>query len=335
MKLTVPICLLTLTAGLALAQPSGTLEHIRVHGEALEGNLIGDPTTRDIEIYLPPGYNDDTSKRYPVVYLLHGYGGEAATWIRERANLPGSADRDIAAGKIKPMILVVPDAYNKYGGSMYSASIGTGDWERYITHDLVNYIDSHYRTLAMRESRGLGGHSMGGYGAWRIGMKYPQMFAALYPMSACCLMNSPRPRPADAPEPPQREMRRNDRGVVDVQSGEAAAWSPNPQNPPLFFDRPVVDNALRPEIAAKWIANSPLAMIDQYYYNLIQYDAIATEVGLDDTLLNSVRQMEKSLERLGIEHSYAEYDGDHTNHVPERIEENVLPFFSQHLKFQE
>jgi S-formylglutathione hydrolase len=120
---------------------------------------------------------------------------------------------------------------------------------------------------------------------------------------------------------------------VDVASGEAAAWSPNPQNPPLFFDRPVVDGQLQPEIAAKWIANSPLAMVDQYVTNLKKYNAIATDVGLQDTLLGSIRQMDQSLTRLGIDHTFETFDGDHSNHLKDRVELKVLPFFSEHLAF--
>src|SRR5678809_1349750 len=86
-----------------------------------------------------------------------------------------------------------PDAFTKYSGSMYSSSPTTGDWEAYIAEDLVGYVDSHYRTIANRMSRGLGGHSMGGYGTIRIGMKRPDVFSSLYIMSACCLMNNPRP----------------------------------------------------------------------------------------------------------------------------------------------
>src|SRR5881392_635548 len=88
------------------------------------------------------------------------------------------------------MIVVVPDSKTLHNGSMYSSSVTTGDFERYISHDVVAYIDSHYRTIASRKSRGLVGHSMGGYGASRIGMKHPDVFGSLYIMSPCCL--SPR-----------------------------------------------------------------------------------------------------------------------------------------------
>jgi len=107
--------------------------------------------------------------------------------------LAEAADKDIAAGTMREMILVNPDAFTKYSGSMYSSSPTTGDWQSYIADDLVSYVDKHYRTIANRMSRGLGGHSMGGYGTIRIGMKRPDVFSSLYIMSACCLMNTPFP----------------------------------------------------------------------------------------------------------------------------------------------
>ena len=119
--------------------------------------------------------------------MLHGYGFGYDTFNGRLATLPDSADRDIAAGSIKDMIVVMPDAYTLHKGSMYSNSITTGYWEDYVAVDLVSYIDSHYRTIANRRSRGLGGHSMGGYGTLRLAMKRPDVFGAIYALSSCCL----------------------------------------------------------------------------------------------------------------------------------------------------
>src|SRR5207249_12119449 len=94
------------------------------------------------------------------------------------------------------LIVVLPDSKTVHNGSMYSSSVTTGDFENYVASDLVSYIDAHYRTIASRESRGLVGHSMGGYGATRIGMKHADVFGSLYIMSPCCLS----PRPAVSPE---------------------------------------------------------------------------------------------------------------------------------------
>src|SRR5215475_13792561 len=159
------------------AATKGTVEHIKVHSKSLEGNLEGDSPDRDVFVYLPPSYGANRNQRYPVLYLLHGYGLTAERWMTFAA-LAENADKDIAAGTMKEMILVNPDAFTMWNGSMYSASASTGDWEAYIADDLVAYVDSHYRTIADRMSRGLGGHSMGGYGTVRIGMKRPDVFSA-------------------------------------------------------------------------------------------------------------------------------------------------------------
>ena len=360
----------------------GVVERIKVHGKSLEGNLEGDAADRDVFVYLPPSYASDRNRRYPVVYLLHGYGLTAERWM-PFTNLAVAADNDIAAGTMKEMILVSPDAFTKYNGSMYSASPTTGDWETYLAEDLVGYIDSHYRTIAARESRGLGGHSMGGYGTIRIGMKRPDVFSTLYIMSACCLMNNPgagrggagnrgdaargargdaaAPTAAQAAQtasapaaagaaPATADGARGDGnrgqgrgqgagrgrgagGFGNVQGAEAAAWSSNPKNPPNYYDLPVQDGQPQPLIVAKWVANSPLAMIDQYVKNLKKYHAIMGEVGTADGLAASNRQLDDVMTTFGVTHTFETYEGDHTNRVPERIEKKVLPFFSDNLSF--
>jgi enterochelin esterase-like enzyme len=325
--------------GAAPAGPrTGTVEQIVVHGKSLEGNLEGDSPDRPATVYLPPSYATDQARRYPVVYLLHGYGGREDTFTTRLANLAGSADRLAGAQGFSELIVVTPSAYSLHKGSMYSNSPTTGDWERFIAEDLVAYMDSHYRTLAVRASRGLAGHSMGGYGALRIGMKRPDVFFALYLMSSCCLGANRSPQPqsmAAAAAITTREQAEEAAKAPgfgpSVNLASAAAWSPNPANPPLFLDLPVKDGKVRPEIVAKWVANAPLEMVDQYAANLNRYYSLGVEIGTEDTLLASNRQLHEALTRLRVPHYYEEYQGDHTNKVRERIERNVLPFFAKNL----
>jgi hypothetical protein len=114
---------------------------------------------------------------------------------------------------------------------------------------------------------------------------------------------------------------------------ESAAWSPNPQNPPFYFDLPLKDGQPQPEVVARWAANAPMAMIDQYMTNLKKYHAIGLEVGLQDTLLSGNKMLDEVLTRFGIAHTYETYEGDHTNRIPERFDQNLLPFFSKNLSF--
>jgi len=336
--------------------PKGSAERIKVHGASLEGNLEGDSPDRDVVVYLPPSYAKSPKRRYPAVYFLHGYSVGVEAYVK-LLNLPEMADNAIAAGA-REMILVLPDAFTVYNGSMYSNSPTTGDWEGFLSRDLVAYIDSHYRTVADRDSRGLSGHSMGGYGTVRVGMKHPEVFSALYAMSSCCLMNNPAlPPPApegargrgNAPAPPAptpasaqgnnargpaAEGRgRGGAGFGNVMSAEAAAWSPDPANPPQYFDLPTKDGQIQPLVAAKWVANSPLAMVSQYVPNLKQYRAIVMDVGDKDGLNGMNVELDREFTRLGITHVFEQYDGDHGNRVASRFQNNLLTFFSQQLKF--
>jgi enterochelin esterase-like enzyme len=320
---------------------ANAVEHIKVHGKSLEGNLEGDSPDRDVTIYLPPSYATDRTRRYPVVYLLHGYGGRDDTFNGRLATLPDSADKLAAAGTAKEMIVVTPNAFSLHKGSMYSSSMTTGDWETYVAGDLVAYVDGHYRTIANRLARGLAGHSMGGYGAVRIGMKRPDVFSSLYLMSSCCLSAQLNPRPeqlAAAEAIKTREAAEEagrGRGFgPSVSLASGAAWSPNPNNPPLYLDLPVKNGTVQPEVVAKWAANAPLAMVSQYIPNLKMYRAIAMEVGTKDGLLATNKELEQTFARFGVSHTYEEYEGDHTNKVYERIEMNVLPFFSKNLSFE-
>jgi enterochelin esterase-like enzyme len=317
---------------------AGTVEKITVHGKALEGNLEGDSPDREATVYLPPSYAADQNRRFPVIYLLHGYGGRDDTFTARLATLAESSDRLAAAQGFSSAIVVTPNAFTLHKGSMYSNSPTIGDWERFIAEDLVAYIDGHYRTLPNRMSRGLAGHSMGGYGALRIGMKRPDVFFSLYLMSSCCLTANRNPNlegmaASEAIKTrEQAEEASRGRGFgPSVNLASAAAWSPNPNNAPLYLDLPVKDGKVRPDIVAKWVANAPLEMIDQYVDNLKKYYAIAMEIGTADGLLASNKQLHDAMARLRVPHSYEEYDGDHTNKVKDRIELHVLPFFSKNL----
>ena len=317
------------------AKPT-TVEHIKVHGASLEGNLEGDAVDRDVFVFLPPSYAKEKNRRYPVVYALHGYSIGAEQWTHE-IHVPQTIEGAFAQGA-KEMIVVLPDSKTVHNGSMYSSSVTTGDFERFIAHDVVAYIDAHYRTIPDRSSRGLVGHSMGGYGASRIGMKHSDIFGALYIMSPCCL--SPRPARTDPEiEKALAAVKTPDDSAKlsffpRAQLASAAAWSPNPKNPPLYLDLPMKDGAPQPDVLAKWAANAPLAFIDQYIDNLRQYRAIAIDVGDKDGLRTDTAKLHDVLDTNGIKHSFEVYPGTHTSAVADRFQNHVMPFFSQNLCFQ-
>ncbi len=313
------------------------VERIKVHGTSLEGNLEGDAADRDVIVFLPPSYATSKTRRYPVVYALHGYSIGAEQWTHE-IHVPQTIEGAFAL-RTQEMIVVLPDSKTLYGGSMYSSSVTTGDFERFVAHDLVAYIDAHYRTIPARSSRGLAGHSMGGYGAARIAMKYSEVFGSVYIMSPCCLS----PRPAGPANPDFDRALAAVKTSADAaglpfplraQLATAAAWSPDPKNPPLYLDLPVKDGAPQPDVLAKWAANAPLAFIDQFIGNLRQYRAIAIDAGDQDMTRIDAGKLHDVLDRYGIANSFEMYHGTHTSAVADRFQNHVLPFFSQNLCFK-
>jgi len=320
------------------ARPA-TVERITIHGTALEGNLEGDSVDRAVIVFLPPSYARESRRRYPVVYALHGYSIGAEQWTQE-IHVPQTIEGAFAHGA-KEMIVVVPDSKTVHNGSMYSSSVTTGDFETFIARDVVSYIDAHYRTMANRNSRGLVGHSMGGYGATRIGMKHADVFGSLYIMSPCCLSPRQAAPPGQAPNQANEEALAAVKTAADsaklpfglrAQLASAAAWSPNPNNPPLYLDLPIGDK--QQSVLARWSANAPLAFIDQYIGNLRQYRAIAIDVGDQDNLKVDSGRMHDVLTRMCMKHDFEIYSGTHTSHVAVRFQDYVMPFFSRTLAFE-
>jgi enterochelin esterase-like enzyme len=316
----------------------GTVQRVTVHGKGLEGNLEGDSPDRDVAVYLPPSYETDRTRRYPVVYMLHGFTDNVDNWWGVHPhfiNLPEVIEKALAAGAMREMIVVMPNAFTRYQGSMYSNSATTGDWEDFIASELVGYIDSHYRTIPEAAARGLSGHSMGGYGAIRIGMKHPEVFSSLYILSPCCMAANLQPNSrgmaqAEAVQDPADVAKAE--FLTKAMLASAAAWSPNPKNPPFYFDLPTKNGEVQPAIVAKWAANAPLAMIDQYIANLKRLRAIAVDAGAQDvSIAGTVTVLHEILNSYGIRHTFEIYEGTHTSRIAERVEKQTLPFFSSNL----
>ena len=153
-----------------------------IQGQEVTGNIVsriinstylqntgGENPNRKMSVYLPPNY-ERSEQRYPVIYYLHGFMGTDSIYPNMKAIL----DISISKGKIRPFLLVISDQYTLFEGSFYSNSSLTGNWSDFTAKELVDYMDKNFRTIANRESRGIGGHSMGGYGAIKIGMLYPE-----------------------------------------------------------------------------------------------------------------------------------------------------------------
>lgn len=322
---------------IALLAAPGSVERIKVHGPSLVGNLSGDSPDRDVSIWLPPAYKTETGRRFPVIYMLHGFTDSDEKWfglVKHWINLPSILD------EAQPQaIVVMPNAFTRFHGSMYSSSATTGDWERYVSEDLVRYIDSHYRTIPNVASRGLAGHSMGGYGAMRIGMKRPDVFGSIYLLSPCCMLPGPAQRNSEIEKKVAavREPADVDKAdfITKIILASAAAWSPNPAKAPFFVDLPVENDQPNPQVTAKWTANLPLAMVDQYISNLRKLRGIGMDSGTkDEPIATGVRTLDATLSAYKVDHRSEIYEGDHLNRIAERITTKVLPFFAEHLAAQ-
>jgi S-formylglutathione hydrolase FrmB len=236
-------------------------------------------------------------------------------------------------------IVVLPDSKTVHNGSMYSSSVTVGDFELYVARDVVAFVDAHYRTIPQRASRGLVGHSMGGYGATRIAMKHADVFGSVYIMSPCCLS----PRLPGGPGADVDKVLEAVKTPADsaglaffprARLATAAAWSPDPKSPPLFLELPTRGGEPRPEVLAKWAAHAPLAFLDQYVGSLRRYRAIAIDVGDQDFLKDEAARLHEALDRYGIANTFDLYAGTHVSKVAERFQNHVMPFFGRSLCFQ-
>ena len=325
----------TETPAVVSGAPKVRIDRVKVHSGQIAGNLIGTSPDRDVIVVLPPSYDKQPKRRYPVVYALHGYSIGAEQWLKE-LHLPDTVEAAFAKGTPE-MILVFPDSKNEYNGAFYSNSVTTGNFENFIADELVAYVDSHYRTLARPESRGLVGHSMGGYGASRIGIRRAEMYGALYLMSPCC-QSALGTQGLTAEQAAQIDAVASVKDAAKLPFASlgpvaiSAAFSPNPQHAPLFVDLPVdLQGKDRPEILAKRAANAPLAFLDQYVWKVRKYRAIAMDVGDHDSLLGDTRKMHEALLAQGIKNDFEVYHGTHTSRVAFRFQDNVLPFFGRSL----
>ncbi len=335
----------------APALRAGSVVTVTVHSQGLEGNKLGDSADRTVTIYLPPSYASSPQRRFATLYLLHGYTRDPAVWTTEifpGSSLSQALDGLMAAGKSREMIVVMPDSRNKYLGSMYSNSVVTGNWEDFIVRDVVSYVDSHYRTLAKRESRGIAGHSMGGYGALMLGMKHADIFSAVYALSPCCdamkadlTSSNPAWHAAIAANASGKffsSPHGPDEFFTDAFTASGAAWSPNPSRP-MFADLPYREEGGRlvenPETMKLWQEHMPLYAVVRYRDNLMHLRGLYIDYGLQDQFSHipvGIRAISDELTQLGVPHVLASYTGDHGNHVRDRLEMAVMPFFSEMLE---
>ena len=332
-----------------------SMNSIKIDAPSLMDNLVGEPTERTIYVYLPPSYGT-SEKQYPVVYYLPGYGDSNVIGFR----LPGDMDALIESGKVNEMIIVVAGGDSKMGGSFYVNSPVTGNWEDYIVKDVVSFVDSHFRTLPQAESRGITGHSMGGFGALNITMHQPEVFGAVYSMSpglfdenglAESFMFAQDSLIQDfvdyeaelASLPPEDAQRKMFAAPEEFSLAYGYAFAPNPDRHPPYFDYPYAEIGgqlvRNEEIWKKWesgfggIAEEAM----QYKENLLKLKGIVVDYGIHDEnpwIPKGSEYYGEQLTAAGIPVKVERYEGNHFDQLGQRIREHMLPFFSTLLTFE-
>lgn len=329
-----------LAATIVQSQTSGKIVSAILSAESLK-NLGDENPSRKISVYLPPGY-DAGNKKYPVIYYLHGFMGNDSIY----PGMKDILDLAIQRQKIRPFILVIADHFTLYSGSFYSNSILTGNWTDFTAKDLTAYMDKNFRTIPEKSGRGIAGHSMGGYGAIKTAMLYPDVFSSLYALSPGLLAfvkefgpNSESFKQLGGIKT-REELNRTyyPRVLVAV----ARAWSPNLNRPPFYCDFPftyIKDSlVVNKPVYEKWKENMPVYMDDKYFDNLRKLKAIKLDWGRNDAARFPLQigMFSQRLENSGIAHFAEEYIGDHGNKIwsmDGRVLNDLLPFFNDHLRF--
>lgn len=322
----------------------GTITYIRFVAPSLKDNPAGEHAERRLSIYLPPGYGK-SKKRYPVIYMLHGYEGNDSTYMDSFGK---ELDAAIASHRIRPVIMVLPNSDTEYKGSWYTNSSFTGNWADYIAKDIVQLTDQRYRTIKDRNSRGISGVSMGGHGALKLAMLYPDVFGSVYAMTPAVLNWSDGNNVGlDAfrqiAKATSKEEIFNDfscRLMIDL----GRTYSPNPNKPPFFADMPAnyVNDSCIIDLAVKrkWDGNLPTRMIETHLAALKSMRAIKLDWGRNDKGRHvpvTCLEFSKTLEQFGIVHFAEEYLGGHGGNLggkDGRLMNEVFPFFDNYLVFK-
>jgi S-formylglutathione hydrolase FrmB len=318
-----------------LLRLQGDLRIDFIDSPALRGNALGDPSERPVIVYLPPGYDPQGSRKYPVLYCLHGYTGDAAALIGARpweTNVVQWIDRLIAERRMQPVILVIVDGFTRLGGSQYVNSIHNGDYATYVVSDVIGNVDASYRTVAKESGRAVLGKSSGGFGSLYLSMQYPGTFAAFASHSGDSYFAYAQPRGfVDAqrtlekhnwdiaafveqfekkPKRPQPEY------VTMEMLGYTAAYTPKSAaafDLELPFDRET--GALREDVFARWLEFDPVEMCQHKQAELARLRLRYVDCGRRDEYALDIgaRVLTSRMRAMGLEVRHEEFDDDHRN----------------------
>ena len=312
--------------------PPGEVRRFTIESRALKGNLLGDPTTRELHLYRPAGY--DAGRRYPLLVDVVGFTGSGRShtnWKPFTENVPERLDRLIGTGALPPVVVAFPDCFTRLGGNQYINSAAMGRYEDYLIDEVVPFVERE-TACGGAGRRGLFGKSSGGYGAIVHGMRRPDVWSALACHSGdmafelCYLVDMPATL---------NELAKHDRSIEKFVAhfeqakkpkekeimalmilAMAATYDPDPSRY-LGIRLPVdIETCeLIPELWQRWLAHDPVRMVDACADNLRRLKAIYIDCGSEDQyhLHYGARQLNRALNRLGIAHTYEEFPDNHSD----------------------
>lgn len=318
---------------LRFSGPRGRVQIETIDSRILASNPLGDPSSRELPVYLPASY-DHGSTTYPVVYCLSGFTGSARSWFNFQAWVPAMDERldALFASGAPEMIVVFPDCFTRYGGSQYLDSPAVGNYRSWLVQEIVPYVDAHFRTKSERRYRGVLGKSSGGYGALMLAMDHPELFSALachsgdmyfeytylpdFPVAARALEKAGGLNKFLEGFGSSPLSGKSDHALVNTIA-MSACYSPNPQTKPHLFDLPFETSTgeIRREVWERWLQKDPICRARSEKHGLKELGLIYLDCGLrDEYHLNlGARILVAELAKQGITTIYEEFDGGHSN----------------------
>ncbi|MGZ6122030.1 MAG: alpha/beta hydrolase [Vulcanimicrobiaceae bacterium] len=318
-----------------LLRVAGDVRIDSVDSPALANNPLGDRSERPVVVYLPPGYDAEGSRSYPVLYCLHGYTGDAAALVSARpweTNVIQWMDRLVTGAAMPEALLVIVDGFTRLGGSQYVDSVHNGAYATYVTRDVIGHVDRNYRTIAQEGGRAVLGKSSGGFGSMYLAMQYPGTFAAFASHSGDSYFRYAHPPAFPTVQRTLEKFdwniarfvehfeKQNKRPQTDYETmemlGYAAAYSPRSATAfdlELPFDRKT--GALDDAIFARWLAYDPVEMAASKQQELSRLRLRYLDCGRRDEygLDIGARVMAARLREFGLSVQHEEFDDDHRN----------------------
>jgi enterochelin esterase family protein len=323
---------------------AGTLERIRFRGEALVDNALGDPVERELLVYLPPSYASQGARRYPVLFVLTGYGSTNQSLLNFKAwepNLLERYERLIGQG-CREAVLVLADCFTRLGGSQFIDSRGTGRYQSYLADDIVSFVDQKYRTIAKREARAIVGKSSGGFGALAMGMDRPDRFSVIGSHAGDAAFElSVRPRFAEvapvyerhggaagflaklAAQPDSGPSGQREFHALEILA-MASVYAPSPVSlarEPARFDTPALGELpfdaytaeLIPDAWQRWLAHDPVVRLQKAPKLLEDARLVFLDAGKYDEygLQFGARILAQCLNNSGVTAHHEEFEGGH------------------------